>query len=499
MHFAIRDSHSTTLSVPGAKRPPRGCALAGLLLLALMTSTPAAGAVVHLLATGTKVRTDLRTVILSPSTRKGWMRVTVFLAFRVAAGSAPDATLSMYLPVEGVPRVVKAQAMTVFDFDRRYTHATGLEGAFYDRVCAEQAGRTCLYTSIAANGGLPAWVLLAPRWPPKGPALTAVVPAQRCSPVELHEVRAVRILRVRDVLMRASALADTQALAALRRFGDDHVIAVSVTPGLTGSGDMKQPATAGVRISYEAPLRAADQGEAFRFPLVSGSQAGSPALTRIYLAAPWNCRAEMTLGGNVRRTTSPSQAVVNDVLGAFGDSDSFRASRAREKAGVRLSSVRTGRGGETTRAVCAFVDFDRDLEVSLRRSATGAMRITSVAVGRVLYGLLWPVTAALYLVALYAAAQAYFWMTLLHKPEGMLRRMALLAGLGPVLTPWLMLRYLAPAGERPSEGDGTGALGVLSPRDYECVVRLVLWALLVCVNWAIVESLVRLALWLRFE
>ena len=464
-----------------------------------MTSTPAVGAVVHPLTTGTKVRTDLRTVILSPSTHKGWMRVTFFLAFRIAAGSAPDATLFVYLPVEGAPGAVKAQAMTVSDFDRKYTHATDLEGAFYDRVCAEQTGRTCLYTSIAANGGLPAWALLAPRWPPKGPPLTAVVPAQQCSPVELHEVQAVRVLRVRDVLMRASTPTDAQALDVLRRFRDDYVIAVSVTPGLTGPGDMKRHARAGVRISYEAPFRATDHGEAFRFPLVSGSQAGTPALTRIYLSVPWNRRAQIDLGGDVRPTTSPSQAMVNDALGAFGYSESFRASRAREKTGVRVSSVRTGRGGETTRAVCAFVDFDGYLEVILRRSAAGAMRITLVAAGLVLYGLLWPVTVALYLVALYAAAHAYFWMTLLRRPEGMLRRMALLVGLGPVLTPWLMLRYLAPAGEWPSEGDGTGALGVLSPRAYECVVRLVLWALLVCVNWAIVESLVRLALWLRFE
>ena len=111
----------------------------------------------------------------------------------------------------------------------------------------------------------------------------------------------------------------------------------------------------------------------------------------------------------------------------------------------------------------------------------------------------WPFTLILYIAGLWATARAYSWMISLRHPDNSLRKMALLAGLFPIVTPWIALRFLAPKGELPHDGDDSGALGVLPMRHYDCIVRLVLWGALICVNWAILESVLRLALHLRFE
>jgi len=479
------------------RRRARKSALAGLLILTFATCSPCAGAILVPAGAGTHPRIDFRTVILSPAAREGWVRVTAFFGFRVPEGDPPDQPLLWVLPVEGIPREVSAQAMSLSGFDRQFTHGSDLEGAFFSRVRAERTAASCLCASIAANGGLPAWYLLSRRWPPGGPSLTAVVPIQETAALELHRIEDVRVVRARDELERRSGALDARARAAIRRFSDACLIVVTVAPATSGPKAINKYARSGIRISYEAPLSGSDH-EVFRFPLATTPQAAPPALTRIYVSSPWSCRAEINLPGN-RISGGPPQAIVNAVLGAFGYSKQFRASRTRAEESVSISSVRTGCGGETVRAVCAFADLDGKMEVVFRSSAARALRVMMSAAGTVLYGLLWPLTALLYLAGLWAAVRAYFWMTLFPRPEALLRRTALIAALGPVLTPWFMLRFFRPPGALPSDGDETGALGVLSMEKYECLVRLVLWALLVCVNWAVIRWVAQLALWLRFE
>ena len=85
------------------------------------------------------------------------------------------------------------------------------------------------------------------------------------------------------------------------------------------------------------------------------------------------------------------------------------------------------------------------------------------------------------------------------RPPAFGRKYALVAALGPVLTPWFMLRFVrGPAGVAPKD-DESGALGVLSASTYDCLARLIVWGLLVCTGWAVMGGITRAALALRFD
>ena len=101
-------------------------------LLAVTLATPAPCAVLQaapeaglpaLRVAGT-ARVDFRTVILTPASREGRMHVTEFVGSRIAAAMENPPFL-LFQPVEGVPESVSAQAMTLQDFDRVYTHTGG--------------------------------------------------------------------------------------------------------------------------------------------------------------------------------------------------------------------------------------------------------------------------------------------------------------------------------------------------------------------------------------
>jgi len=469
-----------------------------LLLCVLAFSTRCTGAVICPFSDEPGIRVDFQTILLSPSAREGHLQTDIFFGFHVSEKVRHDKPFSILVPVDGIPLSVKAQAMTLSEFDRRYTHATDMESGFYARVRAERAGRTCLYTSIAATAGPPAWFLLAPRWPPKGPPLTAVIPAPQAEGNLHHSVHDVRITTRDDALRDMSGLLASRSLRALRNSESDYLIETSFTPVRTSDRRMKEHATKGIRISYEAPLQNHDDEWRMQLPLLRSPSSTSVALTRIYVSMPANRNIELDIPEDQDTPASP-QGLVNGVLGAFGYSDAFRASTAQARAGTSVSSVRTAHGGKTTRVVASFAHSDAALSLRMSKSAAGPARTAAAALGALLLGLLWPLALILYAAGLWATARAYFWMISLPKLDHSPRKMAILAGLFPILTPWIALRFLAPAGDLPHDGDESGALGVLPMRYYDCVARLVLWGALICANWAILESVLRLALHLRFE
>ena len=79
------------------------------------------------------------------------------------------------------------------------------------------------------------------------------------------------------------------------------------------------------------------------------------------------------------------------------------------------------------------------------------------------------------------------------------RKYALIAALGPVLTPWFMLRFIGSSDDASVKDDEGGAMGVLSASTYDCLARLIVWGLLVCGGWAVIGAITRAALALRFD
>lgn len=474
---------------------PLIASLAFLLLHPVLPLGTCAAAILWSEGKGPQPRLDFQTIIVRPSAREGKARVTAFFAFRVPECTGAVPRLMLFLPVDGFPEAVRVQAMSLSGFDHSYTHADDLEGAFYRRVRAEQTGKACLFTSIAATGGPPAWLLLSPHWPPMGPALTAVVPPPAEAPLRLPTVERVRVISSHDMPARLPEGMNPALRRALQQSRKGYVIAAELVPVHASPAEMGRPADTGVRISYVAPTRVGTNGAVFRLALANTSGADPPALSRVYAAAPWNRHVDVHLA-DAFRTQAPPQRLANDALAAFGYSEEFRRRSAQATSAIHVGSIRTADSGETTRIVAASRDLGDDMVVVFRRSATGVMRVALLAAGAVLHSLLWPVTGLLYLAGVWYAVRAYLWMTRLPQPESLLRRAALIAALGPVLTPWFMLKYVSPAG--PPDGDDSGALGSLSMPTYECVARLVLWALLICGNWAVIVSLGGIACRLRF-
>ena len=347
------------------------------LLLAIAVATPAwcsarqagpeAGLPGPRVAGATRV--DFRTVILAPSQREGRIHVTEFVGFRATASESPEFLL--YRPVEGMPESVSVRAMTLQAFDRACTHTAQLEGAFYERARAERTVARCLFGTIGANGGLPAWALLAKRWPLGGPAITAVVPPPdgHASPA-LHDVREVKVLRAAELSGRSAMNPGERVKIALGRLRDGCLIAISGTVAMSEPQDLEWFATAGVAISYDAPMRSDAGVESFQMPLLGDSPEAPAALTRLYVVFPSNrageCNFPIARGGEV-----PPQRLVNDALTGFGRSEQFRKDWAREHAGVNVSFVRAEGGSATNRLTAAFQDVSGDIRITQRRSFTG--------------------------------------------------------------------------------------------------------------------------------
>lgn len=119
------------------------------------------------------------------------------------------------------------------------------------------------------------------------------------------------------------------------------------------------------------------------------------------------------------------------------------------------------------------------------------------AIGEILMMGLWPVACFLFMGGIGWSKKVYLWMMGVPDKVDSGRKLAIHALLFPILTPWLVLRWSRPElSEADDEGDD--ALSVLPSVEYDALSRLVVWGLLVAVNWALLESYAAFALWLRF-
>jgi len=465
--------------------------LSWLVLLAACCATPAFGQTLQT-EPAAAAHVDFRTVILTPSGREGRIHVTEFVGFRCSGSAA----FFLLQPVEGIPDSVSAQAMTMDAFDRAFTNGLQLEGAFYERARAERSASRRLFSTIGANGGLPAWLLLATRWQSNLPALTAVAALPQSAPPALHTLREARVLRAAELKGRGAPDPGERVRAALNCLQEGCLIAVSGIAA--GPQDFEQGATSGVRISYDAPLRREDGADSFRLLCAGDGPAGPAALTRIYVVIPPNrsgeCVFPVAPSGAI-----PPQQLVNDALSVLGRSAQFRKAQVRERAAVQVSFVRAPGACATTRLAAALTDVAGEIKVTESRSFAGPARIVRQEAGAILLRILWPLAALLYLIAIWLGIQTHLWLTGAPHPPKIGRKYLLVAVLGPLLTPWFMLRYVARAAAVTAKTDEGGALGVLSPAAYECLSRLIVWGLLICLNWAALGCLSRAALALRFN
>ncbi len=443
-------------------------------------------------------RADFRTVILAPSLREGWVHVTEFVGFRAAAG-AGSAPFFLFQPVEGVPEFVSAQAMTLQAFDGMYTYRARFEGAFYERARAERTVARCLFGTIGASGGLPAWALLAERWPLSGPAITAVAaPPESPGSPGLYSVREVRVLRAAELRGRSGLNPSERVKAAVGRLREGCLIVVSGSCSVSEQQEVERLATSGVAISYDAPMRSDAGMESFQMPLPGDSPESPAALTRLYAVIPSSRAGEVTFpvtrGGEV-----PPQRLVNDAMAGFGRSAQFRKVWAGEHAGVNISFVRSEGGGATSRLTAAFRDISGDIRITQRHSFAAIATVVRQKAGAVVLRGLWLLAAASYLLGIWGGLRVYLWLTGMPRPAAFRRNYALVAALGPVLTPWFMLRFAGKPDDAAAKDDEGGALGVLSASTYDCLARLIVWGLLVCGGWAVMGAITQAALALRFD
>lgn len=430
-------------------------------------------------------RIDFHTVLLEPAP-SGRVRVTAFFGFDPLVEGA---TTYLFIPVDGEPQAMKAQAMDRADFDARYVHRSEMEGAFYSWSRAQRNADWLVRSSIGLGGGIPAWLVLAAQWPKHGPAITAVVPGKG-TPGRGYAVAAARLLVSEEDVKRLPAEWHGQAGAALRRSNSSTAIAVALRPEAGFAPDPAHPASHGVRISYEAPLRHEAGRRVFLIPAVAGT---TPVLTRLYARSPWQGRLEVELPADTAQS-SPSQRVVERALQGY-DQDATSGARPRS---VNVTTVRALDGRFTTRLVGAFGPWAEDAAVVFDFSPVETLSPVRTGMGAGLLLAAWPAALLAYLVVLLGAARLYLWLIGAPSPALDRKRFILLAALGPLATPWVMLRALAPK-ELPEAGSGDdGALSVMKPRDYDAVARVVVWGVIVCVNWLIVLTIVRVGLALRY-
>jgi len=468
-------------------------------LLAIARATPAPCAALQVAAEAGAARVDFRTVILAPSPREGRIHVTEFVGFRIASAAANSAFF-LFQPVEGIPDSVTAQAMTLQAFDRTHTHTAQLEGAFYERARAERTAARCLFGTIGANGGLPAWALLAMRWPLSAPAITAVAaPPESPRSPGLHVVREVKLLRAADLSRGRSAMDPNERMkAALGHLREGCLVVVSGTGAVSEPPDYGRLATSGVAISYDAPMRSDAGVESFQMPFLGDAPDAPAALTRLYVVIRSNRAAAVSFpvahGGAV-----PPQRLVNDALAGFGRSGQFRKAWAAEHAGLTISFVRSEGGSATNRLVAALRDVSGDIRITQRRSFTGIATIVWQKAGDVILRGVWLLAAAAYLVGIWGGLRVYLWLIGMARPAAFGTKYALVAALGPILTPWFMLRFTGGPSGTVAKDDESSALGVLSATTYDCLARLIVWALLICAGWAVMGGITRAALALRFD
>jgi len=467
---------------------------AACLVLSFALCVPSAAAILLSASSDIAGRMDYQTVIVRPSADNAKARITVFCAFRLRSSDAGPVRASLLVPVDGLPECAVAQAVTLDRFDRTVTHAADLEKAFYDEARMARRGRACLYTAIGAGGGLPAWLLLAPRWPPRAPPLTAVVRAPPDPNEKLSVVEGVEIVPAAEYRRDAADRLTPETVAALRPFGQGSVVVVDVSAPAESEASYRRAAAAGIRVTYEVPIAPSESPPSLSLPVASGPVA--PALTRIYVATHRGREASFE-GVRFDDDAPSAQKIADNAAAIFGGSEEMRRSRLVRAACARRSSTITARGGRTLRAVVLGRDLP-DARVRLEDSGGGALRAFGTALGAVLYALLWPLTAAAYLAALWAGFRAYLWLISSPMPPRWWRMYALLVAFGPLLTPWFLLRYVRRAQPPGDDGDRSGALGVLSMATYDCVARLVVWALVVCSLWVFVQTLAGLAARLRF-
>lgn len=435
-------------------------------------------------------RVDFRTVVLSLAERPGRAQVTQFLALRPLTGG--DAHL--FLPTAGNPEAIEAQAMTQAEFDRSCTHGPQLEPTFYAAAQAERRAHLCLFSALGANGGAPVWALLGVRWPPRAPAITAVIPPPAASASPLPTIRDLRLLRANDPPARGQPPADKSAQATLRRSPDGTVIDVVIRLPASSADERTRAAVSGIRVRYEIPLPGPTGRVAA--PLAVDPRVEPPALTRLYAVVPATRRAQAT--APIQAGRAQPQALVNQALDAFGWSDAYRQSCARERGGAAMTALRASDGAVVTRWVAAFRPVEGELRLELNGSALRADDRARQAVGRALLVLVWPLAGGLYLLGITQAPRLHRWLTGLRPTPNGRRRMALLIFLSPLLTPWFVMRYNSHADGSIPEVEEDGALGTLSLQAYECLARVVIWAILICVSWVLVGLTAMLGLWLRF-
>jgi hypothetical protein len=161
--------------------------------------------------------------------------------------------------------------------------------------------------------------------------------------------------------------------------------------------------------------------------------------------------------------------------------------------------VRGEGGSAINRLTAAFQEVSGDIRITQRRSFTGIATIVRQKAGAVILRALWLLAAMLYLLGIWGGLRVYLWLTGMARPAEFETEVALVAALGPILTPWFMLRFAGRPGDTAAKDDENGALGVLSASTYDCLARLIVWGLLICAGWAVMGALTRAALALRFD
>jgi hypothetical protein len=416
--------------------------------------------------------------------------VTRFLAFRAPAEGNLSSRLLFLQPVEGPPGDVRAQIMTSGAFEQTYLATNTTELGFYRRALSERKLRLCLFTEIGMNGGLPAWPILWRSWRLDAPAITAVANWRRTTaPRDLHAVADLQVAPYSAVGDLPARLRGPLREAA-GRLRQPYVIIVSVAPALSFGANAEDEAVAGLRLSYNFPLQEDASPERIIVPPLVGSYAERVPLVRTYAVAPPATRL-VGLGTAGPDSDTPQQ-LVNSAL----ESMRSRSGKVLPSESV-VTKTHSLEDHAVLRRVATRADAREEISLTLRRGGIGALGALRRAVGEVILATLWPITFLLYLFGVWWAAKGQSWLTGARDAKEPIRGLALCAVLFPVLTPWLMLRYARTA-SLPREGESGDALSVLPPVEYEALTRLLVWALLIAVNWAALESVARLGMWLRF-
>jgi len=466
-----------------------------LCLLALFLFGASCPAATVALSTAAASRIDFQTFILSPADRPGWRQVTAFVGFSVRAGEGSEGVL--LLPVDAVPEEVRARAMGLAQFDADTVHGRALEGAFHFHSSSERNTTAVLRAGICLAIGPPAWPLMAMHWPPRGGAFTAVVPRGSLTELPPHRLRKARILIGEKGLEELPILLRPAGAAAMAASSSRCVIAVFFEPGRVEERQFTLPAISGIRVSFLAPLGRQGKAEALRMPMVE-SLGRPPALTRIYAQADPDAAPEILVEG-IDSSPSSAQWLVGRALAGFGYSEEFLRENARESAAVKLDAVRRRDGGLTARLISISEAMPEPPRVLFHHRPLGRVGTLRAWVGVALAWLLWPLSAASYLLLLWLSERACRWLSGMAPARLSPRQFAFLAAASPFITLFLALRYLLRKEPVVNDNVGDGALSILSEREYLALARLVTWVCFAALQLAILLLLVRLSLWISFS